>query len=161
LADPEPWDRSVDGPIVGEALLATLRKFVVLPAHAAIAIVLWLLHAHALAAFQISPLLVVTSPVRRCGKSTLLHILSALLPRSLMTSNISQSALYRTVEQHRPSLLIDEADSFMKMNDELRGLLNSGHTRAGAVVIRAVGDNFEPRAFTTWGAKVVALIGNL
>jgi putative DNA primase/helicase len=40
-------------------------------------------------------------------------------------------------------LLIDEADSFMKDNEELRGILNSGHTKAAAHVIRNVEINGE------------------
>jgi hypothetical protein len=36
----------------------------------------------------------------------------------------------------RPTLLIDEGDSFIKDNEEMRGILNSGHTKAAAHVIR-------------------------
>ena len=47
-------------------------------------------------------------------------------------------------------------------NDELRGILNSGHTRTTAFVIRTVGDDpTRQQKFSTWGAKVLALIGNL
>ena len=44
---------------------------------------------------------------------------------------------------------------------ELRGILNSGHAWANAFVTRCVGDDHEPRVFSTWCAKAVALIGNL
>jgi putative DNA primase/helicase len=43
----------------------------------------------------------------------------------------------------------------------LRGILNSGHTPSTATIIRIVGDNHEPRCFSTWCPKVIALIGNL
>ena len=46
-------------------------------------------------------------------------------------------------------------------NDELRGILNSGHSRRLAVVIRTVGDEHEARTFSTWCAKAIALIGKL
>jgi len=59
------------------------------------------------------------------------------------------------------TLLIDEADAFMKDNEELRGLLNSGHTRDTAYVIRTVGENFTPTKFNTWGAKAIAGIGHV
>jgi hypothetical protein len=36
----------------------------------------------------------------------------------------------------RPTLLIDEADTFLQGNDELRGILNSGYTRKTAYVVR-------------------------
>ena len=58
-------------------------------------------------------------------------------------------------------MLIDEADSFFKENEQLRGLINSGHTRQSAYVIRTVGDDHEPRQFSTWGAKAISGIGQL
>ena len=58
-------------------------------------------------------------------------------------------------------MLIDEADTFLRSSDEIRGILNSGHTRTSAFVIRTVGDDNEPRTFSTWAPKVIALIGDL
>ena len=59
-----------------------------------------------------------------------------------------------------PTLLIDEADTFLKENDELRGILNTGHRRGGQVT-RTVGDDHEPRQFSTWAPAVIAMIGRL
>jgi putative DNA primase/helicase len=73
----------------------------------------------------------------------------------------SPAAVFRAIEAWAPTLLIDEADSFVRNNEELRGILNSGHTRDSAFVIRTVGDDHEPRRFSTWAAKVVCLIGKL
>jgi hypothetical protein len=59
--------------------------------------------------------------------------------------------------------LIDEADTFLKgrnTSDELRGIINSGH-RKGGFVLRTVGDDHEPRAFATYAACAIALIGRL
>ena len=61
---------------------------------------------------------------------------------------------------YRPTLLVDEADTFLSEADELRGVLNSGH-RKGGQVVRTVGDNHEPRAFSTFAAVTIAIIGNL
>lgn len=47
----------------------------------------------------------------------------------------------------------------MKDNEALRGIINSGHTRPTARVLRSVGDHHEPRWFSTWGSKVIARIG--
>ncbi|HZO45818.1 MAG TPA: DUF3631 domain-containing protein, partial [Xanthobacteraceae bacterium] len=60
----------------------------------------------------------------------------------------------------RPTLLIDEADSFVKDNEEMRGVLNSGHTKAAAYVIRNVEVNGEhrPQRFSTWAPKAIATI---
>jgi len=54
---------------------------------------------------------------------------------------------------------VDEADTFLLTNLGLRGIINSGHTRATAFVVRTVGH--EPRLFSTWGARMIALIGRL
>ena len=58
-------------------------------------------------------------------------------------------------------MLIDEADAFLRENEELRGIINSGHTRQSAYVIRTVGDDFEVKQFSTWAAKAIAGIGKL
>ena len=60
----------------------------------------------------------------------------------------------------QPSLLIDEVDLFLKDNDDVHALLNAGHSRGGQV-IRTVGDDFEPRAFSVWCPIVIAGIGRL
>jgi len=84
----------------------------------------------------VSPFLALTSPEKRCGKTTTLHLLSALVPRPLPASSISPAALFRAVERYRPTLLLDEADTVFGPNgsEDLRCMVNAGHTRAGAVV---------------------------
>jgi Protein of unknown function (DUF3631) len=47
------------------------------------------------------------------------------------------------------------------MSDDLRGILNAGHTRDTAYLVRAEGDKNEPRVFSTWAPKAVAAIGRL
>jgi hypothetical protein len=71
-------------------------------------------------------------------------LLARLAPRPLLSSNISPAALFRIVEKYCPTLLVDEADSFLRDKEELRGILNSGHTRDAAYVVRTVGDDNEP-----------------
>jgi len=88
-------------------------------------------------------------------------LLSELVPRALPASNISTAAVFRAVVAYHPTMLIDEADSFLNEREELRGILNSGHSRRQAHVVRCDGDNNEPRTFSTWCPKVVALIGKL
>ena len=108
-----------------------------------------------------SPILAITSPVHGCGKTTLLTLISALTPCPLPTSNITSAALFRSVEKYEPTLLIDEADSFLNGNEDLRGILDSGHSRAMGFVVRTVGEDLEPRKFSTWCPKVIAAIGRL
>jgi putative DNA primase/helicase len=150
-------------PVGGAALLNSLRKvfrrYVVLPNGADIALPLWVLHAWTMDAGDISPLMVLVSPTKRCGKTSVLIVLYFLTPRSELSSNITAPALFRYIEDVRPTLLIDEADSFAKDNEELRGILNSGHTKAAANVIRNV--DHKPRRFSTWAPKAIATISTL
>jgi putative DNA primase/helicase len=147
-------------PVDGAALLNNLRqvfrRYVVLPKGAEIALPLWVLHAWTIDASDISPLMVLLSPTKRCGKTSVLIVLYFLTPRSELSSNITAPALFRYIEDVRPTLLIDEADSFARDNEELRGILNSGHTKAAANVIRNIDQ--KPRRFSTWAPKALATI---
>jgi integrase len=58
-------------------------------------------------------------------------------------------------------MLIDEADTFAANSDDLRCIVNSGHTRSAAYVVRTVGEDFTPRKFSTWSAMAIAAIGKL
>jgi len=159
--EPEAWPEAVDGAELLEELVGILKKYLVLPLYAAEMLALWIIHVHALDAWWVSPILVILSPTKRCGKSTLLIMLTKLVPRALPTSNITPAALFRSVDRDAASLLIDEADSFLSRSDELRGVVNSGHCRDTAYVLRCVGDDHEPRRFRTWGGKAIAAIGRI
>ncbi len=161
LLDPEPWPESVDGAALLNMIVAILQRFLALPKNGAEAMALWILHAHAHEAADIAPRLVFTSPLPRCGKTTALSIIGRLVPRPLLASNITAAAVFRVIEAAKPTLIIDEADTFIKDSDELKGVLNSGHTRETAHVVRTAGDDHEPRAFMTWAPVAVAMIGRL
>jgi len=161
--DVEPWPEAVDGAALLNALAASVKRHMALPEHAAAAIALWTVSTYIVVNHgHVAPMLAITSPEKRCGKTTLLDWLSRLVERPLKAANITASAIFRTVDVCKPTLLIDEADSFLgESGDELRGILNSGHSRTSAYVIRCCGDNAEPRRFSTWSCKAIALIGKL
>lgn len=161
LRDPEPWPDAVDGAALLDAIAGTVRRYLATRDSVPDAVALWTMHAHAHDAADVSPILALTSPEKRCGKTTMLHVLGALVPRPLPAANITAAALFRVVEAVAPTLLVDEADSFLRDREELRGVLNSGHARASAYVVRTVGDDHEPRIFGTWAAKAIAIIGDL
>jgi putative DNA primase/helicase len=160
LPEPEPWPYPVNGAELLDALSTSVRQHVVMPNQAADTVALWAIHTYLLDVFGITPRLAVTSPEKGCGKTTLLDVLSHLVWRPLSSANATASAIFRVVEMHRPTLLIDEGDTFLIENQELRGILNTGHRRGGSVT-RTVGDDFEPRAFSTYSSCVIALIGKL
>lgn len=155
-----PWPEPVDGAALLDALVDTIRAHVVLssPAHA-VAMALWVLVAWCHEHVSTLPILTLSSPVKRCGKSTTLGLVGNLAPRALLTSSITASALFRAIEKWCPTLLIDEADTTLPGNDDLRCMLNAGHTKTAAVVVRCVGDDHEPTLFSVWCPKVLAMIG--
>jgi putative DNA primase/helicase len=158
--DPEPWPDPVDGAALLSEIADAARKHVVMANHDKDKAALWTVHTYLLDEFLISPRLAIRSPVPRCGKTTLLDVLTRLVHRPLPAANVSAAAAFRVIEGHRPCLLIDEADTFLRDNEELRGVLNSGHRRGGSV-LRTVGEDHEPRSFATYSAAAIALIGQL
>jgi putative DNA primase/helicase len=159
----ESWPNPVDGADLLDSIRRVFSRYIVLPKGADIALPLWVLHAWTFDAGDISPLMVLVSPTKRCGKTSLLILLYYLTPKSELAANITASSLFRYIEDTRPTLLIDEADSFIKDNEELRGVLNSGHTKVAANIIRNVEVNGEhqPRRFSTWAPKAIATIRSL
>jgi putative DNA primase/helicase len=160
LFDPEPWSEEVDGDDLLDRIVDALRTYVVMPPHVAEATALWALHCHCFENWQHTPRLGITAPEKGCGKSTLLDVLAHLVPRAIKTENLSTAAMFRMVDGFRPTLLIDEVDTFLRDNEELRGALNAGHAK-GARHYRCEGDNHDIRAFTTFAPAAMAGIGRL
>lgn len=152
----DPWPEPVDAAQLLTDIAAAIRRFIVCGKEVSHAVALWVAMTWFIDVIQVAPLAVITAPEKRCGKTQLLSLLGKLSARAITASSISPAALFRTIDAWRPTLLIDEADAFMKANEELRGLINSGHTRDSAYVIRTVGDTFTPTKFNTWGAKALA-----
>jgi putative DNA primase/helicase len=149
----------VDGAELLDGIATAVRAHVVMSNHCRDACALWLLHTYLVDRFLISPRLGIRSPTKGCGKTLLLDVLGRLVARPLPTASVTPAAIFRVVEAHRPTLLIDEADTFLYDNDELRGVLNGN--RKGSTVLRTVGDDHEPRAFSVYSACAIALIGAL
>ena len=160
LHEPEPWPQPVDGAALLAELATAIRRYVVLGTAEADAVALWVLAVHTFDTWPVFPRLFVNSPEKGCGKSTLLDVLSRLVPKPLGASSITPAALFRVIEAARPTLLLDEADTYARDNEDLRGVLDAGHRRDGAV-IRTVGDDHEPRQFSAWAPVALAAIGHL
>jgi hypothetical protein len=181
VTETEPWPEAVSGQALLDELVAVVRRYVVVSAHASNAIALWILHTHAFELREISAYLGIESPEKRCGKTTLLSLLVALVNRPVVASNISPSAIFRAIEEVRPTLLIDEADTLLRGNDEFRGMLNAGYSRGTAFVVRVAPESPAERSgapgtgegaargdassrlarFSCWCPKAIAAIGQL
>jgi hypothetical protein len=167
LDEPEPWPDAVDGHKLVEDLANAIRRFVVMSDKDAFVMGWWILHTYVFDVFTCTPRLSISSPEKRCGKTTCLDVCGCLVTRPVSAVDITGPAIFRTIEQARPTLLFDEADNTFGRNGkavdgggDILAILNSGH-RQGGQVIRTVGDDFEPRAFRTHAPVVLALIGEL
>jgi Protein of unknown function (DUF3631)/VirE N-terminal domain len=156
----ELWPGAVGGPDVLNELAETFRRYIALPTGAADALALWCAHAHAFKAFICSPRLNISSPEKGCGKTTLRDVVGLFVPRAVATENLSVAVLFRLVDAHAPTILADEYDSWIRDNEELRGLLNAGHRR-GARVYRCEGEGKEVRGFDAYAPAVLCGIGTL
>lgn len=157
----EPWGEPVDAAQILEELQDTIHRFIVCENDTAVAAALWAAFTWVIDYVQVAPIAFIVSPEKRCGKTQLLDLLGRFSRRPLVASNISQAAVFRVIEDYCPTLFIDEADSFLKGNEPMRGILNSGHTRQSAYILRTEGNGRKSRRFSTWSAKAIASIGHL
>src|SRR5205085_5875363 len=106
------------------------------------------------------PRLNLTSPKSECGKTTILDVLATMTPRALRTENLTAPVLFRLIDQHQPTLLLDEVDAYLPYAEELRGMLNAGH-KQGACAYRCEGQGNAVRAFKAFAPAVLSGIGPL
>jgi hypothetical protein len=141
-----------------------VTRYVVLNENAAVAVSLWVVHAWVIAAFEATGYLEIRSPVRRCGKTTLLDVLELLVPRPWKTIAPSEAVFYRRISANTPTLLLDEVDAIFNRKAEategLRACLNAGNRR-GTRVPRCVPPKMEIAEFEVFCAKALAGIGGL
>jgi hypothetical protein len=161
IKPPEPWPEPVIGFDLANELVTIVNRHIALKEVQAQAVALWIILTYLDDVVYCLPILALLSPVKRCGKTTLLSLLSRVVNKPLTAASISTAAIYRVIELLHPTLLIDEVDTWIKDNNEARGILNSGHTRDAAYVIRCNADSNEPERFSTWAPKVLSAIGEL
>jgi hypothetical protein len=80
---PDPRDAAPAGEAPTNVTVADLahhmiERYVALKPHELVAVALWAVHSHVYDQFMHTPRLLLTSPVRSCGKTTLLGILSKM-----------------------------------------------------------------------------------
>jgi hypothetical protein len=143
---------------------AAVTRYVVVGTHEAVAVTLWVAHCWVLDAFDATGYLEIRSPVRRCGKSTLLDVIVLLVPRPWKTIEPSEAVFYRKIDQSTPTLLLDEVDAIFGKKDQategLRACLNAGNVR-GTTVPRCLPPRMDVVEFNVFCAKALAGIGGL
>lgn len=155
----EPGHRLLDD------LTTFIRRYIAFPNpyHASV-VALWALLTHVYTIFDSTPRLAVVSPEKGSGKTRVLEVLEGIVRVPLRTENMSVAALFRSVENLAPTILLDEIDTVFGAaavgNEDLRGLINAGH-RKGASVFRCVGDSQEVVSFAVFAPVALAGIGRL
>jgi hypothetical protein len=158
--DVEPWDSEVEGEELLDEITAAIRKHIILSEDQALATALWSIHTYCLDAASHSPRLHLWGPTRRCGKTRLCEVLYHLVRKPLLSETMTISVLFRVIDAHQPTIIVDEADLLLRDNDELRAGLNAGFQPNG-MAHRIVGDDLEPRGFSMWSPVVISGIGKL
>ena len=80
-------------------------------------------------------------------------MVTATVHQPVLTVNSTPAAVFRSITEEPPTLLVDEADTIFgspkdgEKNEEMRGLLNAGHQR-DRYVLRVVGNDHTPRGRT-------------
>ena len=165
LFDLEPWHEPINMERLMNEMQSTVASFVQLKDEEALGIAFWILHCFFIKLpkraqlFECSPILNITSPEKRCGKSTLRELIAELVPRPLSVMNISKSALFHKIEAECPTFLIDEADTFLRSDKEMTGIINSGYKQDGVVMRQGGKDYGETLEYPTWCAKCIVGIG--
>lgn len=157
----EIWKQPVDGCELLDEIKATISQYIIADEQTIIASTLWATFTWFIDVVNYAPIANITAPEKRCGKSKLLGVLKRLSYKALSTANISAPALFRLIEKDKPTLLIDEVDSFLALHDDMRGIINASFTRESAFVIRCAGEDLEPTPFNVWGAKALCGIGKI
>jgi hypothetical protein len=127
------------------------------------AVALWVMHSHAFEAAEATPRLSIQSAEKQSGKTRLLELLDLLARSPFQVASISSAAMFRIIAGGPTTLLIDEADSIFDRRgsgaEDVRGLLNAGYRRGGAVM-RASG-KWGVTRFDVFAPVALAGIGRL
>ncbi len=143
-----------------DLLLVLIERHIAVSPEERMAIALWTLHVPVYDKFKVTPRLALMSPVRGCGKTTVLLLIEKLVVRPWRVDDLTPASLYRYLD-HNPSacLLVDEADNADLLHSSaLRKIFNSGHLRGGSV---ARVDRGRVRRFPTFAPLALGGIGML
>ncbi|MGA7880819.1 MAG: DUF3631 domain-containing protein [Terrimicrobiaceae bacterium] len=150
-----------------EQVRGFLSRYIVFSNEAqATAVTLWVAHTWVIDAFDYTPYLQISSPVKRCGKSRVFDCLKLLCAKPWVVVSITEAVMFRKIEKDTPTLLLDEIDAVFtpKKGDDgkeaIRALLNAGFERR-ATVPRCVGPNHTLAEFRVFCSKALAGIGKL
>jgi Protein of unknown function (DUF3631) len=132
-----PLDESERFPLL-DLLMAVIDQYVSVTPKQCLFVALWILHTYIFdrRLFMHTPRLLVSSPVRGCGKSTLMLLLEALVSNGDRSDNVTAASIYHAMDpfEQTPTFLLDEGDNLdLLRNQILRAVLNAGYLMGGTV----------------------------
>jgi hypothetical protein len=163
-ADAMPEEAGAD---LLDQVLANLETYVAFAnRHQPVAGALWTAATHAIEAWQHATRLVITSPMKRCGKSRLMDVVRYMSHSPLACADATTAAIFRSIGDNPPTLFMDEADAMFgtkkaaERNEDLRALFNAGWQR-GRPAIRCFGPGHGVAEFDTFAMVGIAAIKGL
>ncbi len=155
----EQWPEPVDASCIDDAV-HDLVKHVLISEENAYKCVLWSGHADMYEVWDKSPRLLLTAPMKACGKSTLLNVVAHMTDRRLEAGSCTPAAFVNYAAKQRQVFFIDEADAIFSKrgSTEMTTVLNIGYEQ-GKPYHKTSGDNHDPKAFPVYSAAALAGIG--
>lgn len=98
--------------VLGQSRRLLERHVVWLSAAAADAVTLWVAHTYAVDAFDSTPRLVFRSAEKQSGKTRAQEVIECLVKDPLPSANASVPAIYRSLVDRQPTILLDEYDTY-------------------------------------------------
>jgi hypothetical protein len=159
-----------DRPGLLTQLYTYFARHIILDQAELVVICAWVMATWLLDLWDDFPLLGITSPIKRCGKSLLLDLLAEVCPDANKLLSPNPAPVYRRLpgsadEMYpRPTFLLDEAQCLRRGSDDNAQRLIEifcGGISKNAYVSRCVGQDHKPVLFSTYCPKVIALIGTV
>ena len=141
--------------------ITLMQKFVSMDKPQAIVTSLWAASTWFVDSCDLVPYLLITSSVKRSGKTRLLEFLQQVVRFPKRSDDCTVASIFRTTNvSGNPTLLIDEIDQYMVTRREFNSILNSGNRR-GATVTRSAtknngGFSDDVREYDCFGFKAFA-----
>ncbi len=146
------------GPEVITDIMADLQRYLFISEENALTAALWVAHANLFHEFEHTPRLVITAPLKACGKTVLLNVLATMTNHSIPTGKCNSAAFVRLSAGGHLSFFMDEADMlFGKFGGDrdMITALNNGWQKGGNF-IKCVGDTHVPTQMPVHSAVAMA-----
>lgn len=128
---------------------------------------LWVMGTYFFTKFQTFPYIHLLG-FRNSGKTRIIQVASKMVFNGINASNISPSALFRIIEDCKPTLFLDEFEPIsekrkVRSDDEIELLLNSGYKKGGMAIrnVKNSNNEWKPSIFNTYSPKLISNIGGL